>query len=78
MNLSDFARETGLPFTTLRRYMNILQTTYQVFLIQPYSGHPAKRLVKTPKLFFNDTGLACHLIGSSEWADLDRMGQTGP
>jgi predicted AAA+ superfamily ATPase len=77
LNLSDFARETGLPFTTLRRYMNILQTTYQVFLIQPYSGHPAKRLVKTPKLFFNDTGLACHLIGSSEWTDLDRMGQTG-
>ncbi|MEW5902374.1 MAG: DUF4143 domain-containing protein, partial [Acidobacteriota bacterium] len=42
------------------------------------SSHAAKRLVKTPKLFFNDTGLACHLMGSSEWADLERLGQTGP
>lgn len=78
LNLSDLSRDTGLPFTTLRRYMNLLEVTYQIFLLKPYYPHPGKRLVKTPKLYFNDTGMACHLIGVNSWDDLENQGNAGP
>jgi predicted AAA+ superfamily ATPase len=78
LNLSDLSRETGLPFTTLRRYMNLLEVTYQMFLIRPYFTHLGKRLVKTPKLYFNDTGMAAHLTGVNEWKALENQGHAGP
>jgi uncharacterized protein len=78
LNLSDLSRETGLPFTTLRRYMNLLEVTYQISLIRPYFTHLGKRLVKTPKLYFSDTGMAAHLIGVNEWKTLENQGHAGP
>ncbi len=78
LNLSDLSRETGLPFTTLRRYMNLLEVTYQISLIRPYFTHLGKRLVKTPKLYFNDTGMAAHLMGVNEWKVLENRGHSGP
>jgi len=78
LNLSDFSRETGLPFTTLRRYMNLLEVTYQISLIRPYFTHLGKRLVKTPKLYSNDTGMATHLMGINEWEVLENQGHAGP
>lgn len=78
LNLSDFSRETGLPFTTLRRYMNLLETTYQIFLLQPYFTHVGKRLVKTPKIYFNDTGVASHFVGADDWSALENQGNAGP
>jgi len=78
LNLSDFSRETGLPFTTLRRYMNLLEVTYQIYFIRPYFSHPGKRLIKTPKLYFNDTGMACHLIGANDWKVLENQANVGP
>ena len=78
LNLSDLSRETRLPFTTLRRYMNLLEVTYQISLIRPYFTHLGKRLVKTPKLYFNDTGMAAHLMGLNEWKALEHQGHAGP
>jgi predicted AAA+ superfamily ATPase len=78
LNLSDFSRETGLPFTTLRRYMNLLEVTYQISLIRPYFTHLGKRLVKTPKLYFNDSGMAGHLLGINEWKVMENQGHAGP
>jgi predicted AAA+ superfamily ATPase len=78
LNLSDLSREVGLPFTTLRRYMNILEVTYQIFLLRPYFTHIGKRLVKTPKLYFGDTGMASHLMGASDWSILEKQGNAGP
>jgi predicted AAA+ superfamily ATPase len=77
LNLSDFSRETGLPFTTLRRYMNLLEVTYQVFYLRPYYTHVGKRLVKTPKLYFSDTGMASYLLGAHDWPALENQGQAG-
>jgi predicted AAA+ superfamily ATPase len=74
LNLSDLSRETGLPFTTLRRYMNLLEVTYQVFFLHPYFAHIGKRLVKTPKLYFADTGMACQFMGVDDWPVLDKQG----
>ncbi len=78
LNLSDLSREVGLPFSTLRRYMNILEVTYQIFLLRPYFTHSGKRLVKTPKVYFGDTGMACHLMGASDWSILEKQGNAGP
>lgn len=77
LNQSDLSRETGLPFTTLRRYMNLLEVTYQVFLLHPYFRNVGKRLVKTPKLYISDTGMMCHLRGTDTWASLEHQGQVG-
>ena len=77
LNLSDLSRESGLPFSTLRRYMNLLEVTYQIFLLRPYYENIGKRLVKTPKLFFSDTGMACYLRGAGQWSVLERQGKTG-
>ena len=77
LNLSDLSREIGLPFSTLRRYMNLLEVTYQVFLLRPYYTHAGKRLIKTPKIYFSDTGMASHLIGADHWAVIERQGHSG-
>jgi predicted AAA+ superfamily ATPase len=77
LNLSDLSRESGLPFTTLRRYVNLLEVTYQVFLLTPYYANIGKRLVKTPKVFMNDTGMACYLRGVHDWSALEHQGQVG-
>ncbi len=73
LNLSELSRETGLPFSTLRRYMNLLEVTYQIFLLRPYFTHAGKRLVKTPKLFFGDTGMAL-----DRWATIEKQEASGP
>jgi predicted AAA+ superfamily ATPase len=78
LNLSDLSRETGIPFTTLRRYMNLLEVTYQIFLLRPYFTHIGKRLVKTPKIYFSDTGMALHLMGIDEWSVLEKQSNIGP
>ena len=77
LNLSDLSRESGLPFTTLRRYMNLLDVTYQVFLLRPYFTNIGKRLVKTPKIFFTDTGMVSYLRGADDWSVLEHQGQAG-
>jgi predicted AAA+ superfamily ATPase len=77
LNLSDLSREIGLPFTTLRRYMNLLEVTYQIFLLRPYYTHAGKRLIKTPKIYFSDTGMASHLMGADHWPVLERQGNSG-
>jgi predicted AAA+ superfamily ATPase len=77
LNLSDLARDVQLPFTTLRRYMALLEMTYQVFLLRPYFANVGKRLVKTPKVYLTDTGMACHLALADSWATLDRQGRSG-
>jgi predicted AAA+ superfamily ATPase len=77
MNLSDLSRESGLPFSTLRRYMNLLEVTYQIILLRPYYANIGKRLVKTPKLYFSDTGMASYLWGADHWSALERQGKVG-
>jgi uncharacterized protein len=77
LNLSDLARDCGLPFSTLRRYVAILETTYQVFFVRPYYANVGKRLAKTPKIFFQDTGLAAFLAGFDTWADLEKQAADG-
>lgn len=77
LNFSEVSRELGLPFTTLRRYMDILEVTYQIYFLRPYFVNIGKRLIKMPKLYFGDTGMACHLSAAEDWQTLERQGRTG-
>jgi predicted AAA+ superfamily ATPase len=61
LNYSDLARDAALSVESVRRYLNYLQLSYQVFLLQPYHTNLTSRLVKTPKLFWFDNGTARQL-----------------
>jgi len=63
LNLSDLAKEVGMSVPTIKRWISILETGYQIFLLYPYYRNIGKRLVKSPKLYFNDTALASYLLG---------------
>lgn len=63
LNYSEIARSSGLPQTTLKRYIALLQATFLVREIPAWSGNIGKRLVKSPKLLVTDTGLLASLIG---------------
>lgn len=63
LNVSELAREIGISVPTARRWISLLETGYQVYLLYPYYRNIGKRLVKSPKLYFSDTALACYLLG---------------
>jgi len=63
LNLSAIANECDITQPTAKAWLTVLQASYIVFLLQPYHKNFNKRLVKTPKLYFYDTGLACSLLG---------------
>ena len=66
MNQADLARDAGLPPTTAQRYLHLLETSYQLLRVEPYAVNRNKRLVKSPKLYWSDPGLALHLAGDTE------------
>ncbi len=61
VNYADMARTVGIDPNTAKRWLSILVTSGIVYLLQPYFGNIEKRIVKTPKLYFIDTGLAAYL-----------------
>lgn len=63
VNYSAIAGETGIDVKTAQRWLSVLEAAYIVRMIRPYYRNLNKRLVKSPKLYFVDTGLACYLLG---------------
>jgi predicted AAA+ superfamily ATPase len=63
LNLSDLARDVGIAVSTARDWLSILEATFQVFQLRPFHANLGKRLVKTPKVYFTDTGLLAYLTG---------------
>lgn len=62
-NLSELARDAAISVPTVRSWLSILESSYLVFRLQPYFRNFNKRLIKSPKLYFYDTGLLCFLLG---------------
>ncbi len=62
-NLSDVARDLGLAINTVKAWLSVLEASGLVVILHPYFENAGKRLVKTPKVYFTDTGLLCHLVG---------------
>lgn len=61
VNFADMARTVGIDPKTAQKWLSVLQSSGIIYLLYPYHGNVEKRLVKTPKLYFVDTGLAAHL-----------------
>lgn len=62
LNLLSLGNDCGITHNTAKSWISILESTYIVFLLQPYYKNFNKRLIKMPKLYFYDTGLACSLL----------------
>ncbi|GAA6751976.1 ATP-binding protein [Thermus antranikianii] len=63
LNLAALSREVGIPHPTLRRYLSLLKALYLLVELPPWSANLGKRLVKAPKVYLVDSGLAAHLLG---------------
>ncbi len=63
LNQAELGRDTRISRSTVHRYLNLLETSYQLVRLEPYSVNRTKRLIKTPKLYWSDSGLALHLGG---------------
>ena len=63
LNLADIARDLGVAVNTAKAWLSVLEATFQVIVLRPYHANVGKRLVKTPKVYFTDTGILCYLAG---------------
>jgi len=63
LNQSEISRDTGIPQPTVHRYLNLLEISFLIEKIPAYSVSRTKRLVKSPKIYWGDSGLACFLMG---------------
>jgi predicted AAA+ superfamily ATPase len=70
LNYSSVANDCGVAVDTVRRWVSVLQTSFIVFGLRPHHRNFNKRIVRTPKLYFYDTGLLCHLLGIREVSHL--------
>ena len=76
LNLTDIARDLGVAVNTAKGWLSVLEATFQVIVLRPYFVNVGKRLVKTPKIFFTDTGTLCYLAGLKD-ADHAAKGPMG-
>jgi len=70
LNLSEMARDIGISVPTAKRWLSLLETGFQVLLLYPYYRNIGKRLVKSPKIYFNDPALCCYLLGLNDFETL--------
>lgn len=70
LNYANIANEVGVSEPTIKKWISILERTGIVYLLQPYSANALKRAIKTPKIYFRDTGLACYL---TRWLTADAL-----
>lgn len=70
LNYANMAGEIGISEPTVKKWISILERTGIIFLLQPYSANALNRAIKTPKIYFRDTGLACYL---TRWLTADAL-----
>jgi uncharacterized protein len=72
LNRSDLAAPLGMSVPAISRWLGILEATGQILVVPPYFDNLGKRLIKSPKVYIADSGLACHLLGIQTEAELRR------
>ena len=77
-NASAVSNEVGVSVPTIKHWLSILEASYVVYLLHPYYTNIGKRLTKTPKLYFYDTGIATFLLGISTEQQMDLHPLRGP
>lgn len=66
LNLTSLSNDCGIDQKTVAAWLSILQSSYIIYLLRPYYGNFNKRIIKAPKLYFFDTGVACSLLGITD------------
>src|ERR687888_669404 len=66
LNQTELGRDVALPQPTVHRWLNLLETSYQLVRVPAYAVNRTKRVIKTPKVYWADTGLALHVAGLAE------------
>ncbi len=77
LNYDNIAKDAQIDNKTAKNWLSLLHTSGLLFLLQPYSNNPTTRAIKTPKIYFTDTGLACYLAGYSDSKILERSAING-
>ena len=77
LNLSSLANDCGISHTTARRWLSVLEASFVVILLRPFHRNFGKRLIKSPKLYFVDTGLLCYLLRIREARELHTHSSRG-
>jgi predicted AAA+ superfamily ATPase len=78
LNKTDIAAPLGVSVPTLGEWLHVLEVTGQIILVPSYFENFGKRLIKSPKVYLCDSGLACHLLGIQSQAELERSPFLGP
>jgi predicted AAA+ superfamily ATPase len=78
LNKTELAAPLGVSVPTITQWINVLEITSQIILVPPFYENFGKRLIKSPKLYFMDSGLACHLLGIESEAQLNTSPFLGP
>lgn len=76
-NASDISKDVGVDANTIAKWTGILSNTYIIFLLQPHINNNVGRIIKRPKVYFMDTGLACYLTGYVSSETLQRSSYSG-
>ncbi|MBK6950674.1 MAG: ATP-binding protein [Crocinitomicaceae bacterium] len=77
INLTSIANEVGVDVKTIDSWISVLESSYIVFRLAPYHTNFNKRVIKSPKLYFHDTGVLCHLLGIKSVTALSRRKDYG-
>ncbi len=77
LNLSALANDCGITHNTAKAWLSVLETSFLIFLLPPHHRNFNKRLKKSPKLYFYDTGLLCHLLGLTKFQELETHAARG-
>lgn len=77
LNMESLANDVGVSSVTIKRWISLLSASYIIFLLKPHARNFNKRLTKTPKLYFYDTGLLCYLLGIRSAENLELHSQRG-
>lgn len=77
LNKTDLAAPLGMSVPNIGRWLDILEATGQIILVPPYFADLGKRLIKSPKVYIADSGLACHLLGIETESDLAKSAFRG-
>lgn len=78
LNKTDLAAPLGVSVPTIAQWLSVLETTAQVLVVPPFYENLGKRLLKSPKIYLADSGLACYLLGITTQAELQRSPFAGP
>jgi predicted AAA+ superfamily ATPase len=77
LNMAEIAKECSISEPIVRDWLSILESTYIIFLLRPYHSRRTTRFIKSPKVFFVDTGLLCYLLGIDNSNRFLRSGEKG-